>query len=206
MGKYLKKFFLFLCAFICNNGSSGENKTMLNKNAFKTLLAQEESGNSYIATNPSGALGKYQFMPTTLNGLQNLYSLPAWLNAENFLSNPQLQERYFDAHILDLTKFYNNTGLSRYEGRTITGSKRYAGQQATLNIHGIFAGMHLAGSGAIKRYFETGYNPDDGLTSLSDYMVFFSNNIGGNPFNMPISSIVGIVLMPIIVYFIASKY
>ena len=71
----------------------------LDKYKYRELLAKMESGNknfpdgNYKATNSIGALGRYQFMPTTLNALKRIYSLPDWKNAGNFLNNPALQDQ-----------------------------------------------------------------------------------------------------------------
>jgi hypothetical protein len=54
---------------------------------YKDLIGKQESGNDYAITNrTSGALGKYQFMPTTLR------SLGYNVSNEDFLNNPDLQE------------------------------------------------------------------------------------------------------------------
>jgi len=147
---------------------------------YKKLLAQMESSNNYKAVNPfSNALGKYQFIPTTLNSLQAVYNLPAWIDASNFLNNPSLQELYIDALIKDTLKLINELGLNRYLGTSVIGSKRFINKKANVNIYGLLAGSHLAGVGSLKRYFVNGVNPDDGQTSLSDYIYYFSDKLNG---------------------------
>lgn len=149
-----------------------------NKYAFE--LGLMESNNNYHESNIIGALGKYQFIPTTLNGLKNLYSLPEWYPPSFFLNNPELQETYFKKHVEDLLAYVESSGIFKYFGIPVTGSKRFKSITAPLNIYGALAGMHLAGSGSIRRYFEEGKDPNDGLTSLTDYMAYFSNKISSS--------------------------
>jgi hypothetical protein len=153
---------------------------ILNKDSkYKQELAKTESGNNYRATNSAGALGKYQFMPTTLTTLQYRYNLPPWLNVENFLSNGNLQEKYIDALILDSVKFINRNGLSKHYGKIVTGSMNPAMKNisAPITKYGLLGAIHLSGGGNVLNFFSTGYNPNDGHTSLSDYMAYFSKNV-----------------------------
>lgn len=144
---------------------------------YKNLLGLMESSNNYKAVSGSGALGKYQFMPTTLNALRKTYNLTHWINQDVFLNSPYLQEMYIGAQIRDSKDFLSNNNLTRFIGSDVTGSKRYHHITVPLSIYGLLAGVHLAGAGNVAGYFETGYDPDDGTTSLSDYMAFFSKNL-----------------------------
>ena len=44
----------------------------------------------------------------------------------------------------------------------------------------MLAAIHLSGGGNLKKFFQTGYDPNDGLTSLTDYLVYFSKNLSGS--------------------------
>ena len=155
--------------------------------SFKNLLGRMESNNNYLAINSSsGALGKYQFLPSTLTSLQFNSNLPPWLSDYNFLNSPGLQEIYFKAHINDLTNFINNNDLNRFTGSLVRGSKRFLGIRAPLNIYGMLAGAHLAGPGTLRNYLNTGSNPDDGYTSLTDYMAYFSKNTADVGYLIPV--------------------
>lgn len=142
---------------------------------FKYELGQSESSNNYQAVNPSGALGRYQFMPATLNSLQTIYSLPAWIGKEHFLTSPSLQDLYFEKHLDDLMNYIRNNNLDNYYGVPVVGTMKYKGLQSTFNEAGMLAAMHLAGTGNVKKYFQSGYNPNDGMTSLTDYAAYFSD-------------------------------
>jgi len=149
-------------------------------NQFKNMLANLESGNNYKAVNASsGALGKYQFLPTTLNALQSAYNLPNWYNEFIFLNSPDLQELYFNKHIADLTLFIDNNNLRRFVGTPVSSSKRFRHINTSIGFYGLLAGAHLAGTGNLLKYLENGYNPDDGSTSLSDYIAYFSKGSPG---------------------------
>lgn len=141
---------------------------------YSDLLGLMESTNNYKIINAVGALGKYQFMPTTLNSLQNLYNLPAWKNAGFFTSNPELQEKYLAALVNDSIKQIQSNGLDKYYGVITKGRLRFSNIQAPVNIYGLLASIHLSGAGNVKKYFINGHDPDDGFTSLSDYLTFFS--------------------------------
>lgn len=144
---------------------------------YKTLLCEMESKCDYTAVNPGGALGKYQFMPSTLNGLKNLYSLPAWNDANYFLSHPDLQELYFSSLVANQLDTITTNNLNVFYGRFVTGSMRFKNITAKINVYGVMAAMHLSGAGNVERFFSTGYDPNDGQTSLSDYMAYFSANL-----------------------------
>jgi hypothetical protein len=156
---------------------------------YSALVGQMESGDinvpnsfNYEAQNSIGALGKYQFMPTTLNGLKDNFNLPDWKNANYFLSNPQLQETYFFNFVNENLAYIKTENLDRFLGKQIQGSKRFPFMVAKLNLYGMLAAAHLSGVGNLKRFLLDGYNPDDGNTSLSDYAVYFSSKIQDNDF------------------------
>ena len=158
----------------------------LDKYKYRELLAKMESGNknfpdgNYKATNSIGALGRYQFMPITLNALKRIYGLPDWKNASNFLNNPILQDQYFDALYTDSLNIINSNNLSAYNGKVVTGSKRFKNITTPINEYGMLAAIHLSGGGNLKRFFQDGHDPNDGLTSLTDYLVYFSKNLSGS--------------------------
>lgn len=148
-----------------------------NEAAYIKLLGQIESNDDYTIENNIGALGRYQFMPATLNNLELIYSLPSWKNKTYFLSNPSLQDLYIKYLILDTKKFISRNGLEKYYGKPVTGSKRFKSITAPLNIYGMLAASHLSGPTALKNFLLFGTNPNDGYTSLSDYAAYFSNKL-----------------------------
>jgi hypothetical protein len=159
---------------------------MIDKEKYKSLLAIMESGNDYSKINSIGALGKYQFLPSTLNGLKSKYNLPSWNNAAYFTSHPDLQEKYINALIEDTLNFISANNLSIYIGQKITGTMRFKTITANLSLYGMLAGAHLAGTNNLKRFLLDGYNPNDGFTSLADYAALFSSKITGLDNILPI--------------------
>ena len=116
---------------------------------YKNNLGLMESGGNYRAAHPAtGALGKYQFLPSTLTSLQNKYNLTPWIDKDHFLINNFLQEVYIDALIRDTRGFILRNNLSRYIGNSVTGSKRFYGQTARLNESGLLA--ESADSGLLR--------------------------------------------------------
>jgi len=163
---------------------------------YSDLLGEMESKNNYKIINGIGALGKYQFMPTTLNSLEYHYNLPAWKNAAYFTSNPELQETYLKALVNDSLQSIQRNGLDSYYGLNVHGRLRFPNLQAPVNVYGLLAAIHLSGAGNVKKYFKDGYDPDDGFTSLSDYLTYFSSKIGSSFINsvLPLAIISFIVL------------
>jgi len=150
-----------------------------NKPAYKALLGLMESGNNYSVINSIGAIGKYQFLTSTLDALQNTFSLPDWISPQYFASHPELQEKYIDALITDSLNYIERNDLKKYFNKNVNGTKRFKTITAPLNIYGMLAAVHLAGAPALKNFLLNNVNPDDGFTSLSDYAALFSSKISG---------------------------
>lgn len=148
-----------------------------NQQKYKALLGAMESNNNYNSTNPIGALGKYQFMKPTLNGLKFVYSLPDWKSASYFLNDPELQELYETTLIADTLGFIERNNLKFYLNKPVTGTIRFKNITTPLNIYGMLAASHLAGTTALKEFLQNGTNPNDGNTSLSDYAAYFSSKL-----------------------------
>ncbi|MCC7332642.1 MAG: hypothetical protein IT232_08550 [Flavobacteriales bacterium] len=146
---------------------------------YADLVKLAESNNNYKAQNSIGALGAYQFMETTLNSLKELFDLPEWKPKENFLNNPDLQDLYHEKLVESNIQALKNSGADDWLGIVVSGSKnpKYKDYVAQTNYSGLLAGSHLAGVGSVKRFFTQGINKDDGYTSVSDYIAFFSNKL-----------------------------
>lgn len=169
---------------------------MFDYRKYATLLGEMESKNDYKKINPIGAIGKYQFMPATLNGLKNLYNLEDWKNPQHFADSPYLQEIYFFHLVNDIQAFILRENLNRFNGVAVRGSIRFPGITAKLNIYGMLAAAHLAGVGNLKRYLLEGHDPNDGKTSLTDYAAYFSYHLNDlfNPAFLILAFIPALVL------------
>ncbi|MCF8273131.1 MAG: peptidoglycan-binding protein LysM [Flavobacteriaceae bacterium] len=128
---------------------------------FKEALAFKESRGDYFTVNTLGYLGKYQFGKETLK-LLGIH------DSEEFLKNPELQERAFIANA-ERNKWILRRDIKNFVGRKING--------ITITESGILAAAHLAGAGSVKNYlrsygsdnFEDSYG-----TSIEYYMKKFS--------------------------------
>jgi hypothetical protein len=132
-----------------NASQTSKNLLFLPNNfsAFKEALAFKESQGKYRAVNTLGYLGKYQFGLTTLERFK-IY------NSENFLMNPELQEKAFLA-LCSVNKWILRKDILRKVGTTINGIK--------ITESGILAAAHLSGAGNVKKYLRS-----NGSHNLSD--------------------------------------
>ncbi|WP_026755857.1 hypothetical protein [Sediminibacter sp. Hel_I_10] len=130
-------------------------------NGFKEALAFKESRGDYFTVNTLGYLGKYQFGAETLK-LIGIY------NPNQFLYNPQLQEKAFLANAAR-NKWILRKDIKRFVGKTVDGIK--------VTESGILAAAHLAGPGTVKKYLRSNgnYNFSDAYgSSVKHYMKKFS--------------------------------
>jgi len=128
---------------------------------FKEALAFKESKGNYFSVNDFGYLGKYQFGKETLK-LIGVY------NPNQFLYNPELQEKAFMAN-LERNKWVLRRDIKRFVGMRMNG--------ITITESGILAAAHLAGPGSVKKYLRSsgqkGFSDAYG-TSIKNYMKRFS--------------------------------
>ncbi len=128
---------------------------------FKEALAFKESQGNYFTVNDFGYLGKYQFGKETLK-LIGVY------NPNQFLYNPELQEKAFVAN-LERNKWVLRRDIKRFVGKKMNG--------ITITESGILAAAHLAGPGSVKKYLrsygQNGFSDAYG-TSIKTYMKRFS--------------------------------
>jgi len=164
-----------LYAFLSLGKNKNTNGLNFNFSSYSELIGLMESDNNYMAKNQSGALGKYQIIPATLNFLQNEYDLEKWLNENNFLTSPSLQDIYFEYLVNDTLK--RTIDLHQYLGAYVCGSLRFQDICSNVNIYGILAGAHLGGIGGVKNFLKGIKDPNDGHTSVSDYVAYFSKNL-----------------------------
>jgi len=128
---------------------------------FKEALAFKESRGDYFSVNTYGYLGKYQFGKNTLK-LIGIY------NTDEFLNNPELQEKAFIANAAR-NKWILRRDIKRFVGKHIDG--------VLVTESGILAAAHLAGPGSVKKYLRSygaiGFADAYG-TTIRTYMKKFS--------------------------------
>jgi len=104
---------------------------------FKEALAFKESRGKYNLVNTFGYLGKYQFGKSTLKGLR-IKTTP-----NEFLKNPELQEKAFTAYV-ERNKWILRKEIKEFSGKRING--------ITITESGILAAAHLGGAGAVQKF------------------------------------------------------
>ncbi|MGB5941958.1 MAG: peptidoglycan-binding protein LysM [Leeuwenhoekiella sp.] len=128
---------------------------------FKEAIGFKESQNDYSRINKFGYLGKYQFGRSTL-------LLLGVNDTEEFISNPELQEKTFIANA-SRNKWVLRKDIERFKGKKINGIE--------ITESGILAAAHLAGPGNVKRFLRSGgvngFRDAFG-TSVSSYLKKFS--------------------------------
>ena len=138
-------------------------------NDFNSLLGLAESGGSYGAVNSLGYVGKYQFGDDRLDDFRRATGID--FTKEEFISNPELQERVQQWAIQDIDRQIDRLGLDKYFGQEIGG--------AVIDRNALRAVAHLGGIGGMRKFVETGgeYNPADAYgTRLSDYAARFGGD------------------------------
>lgn len=136
-------------------------------NGFKEALAFKESQGKYHSVNTLGYLGKYQFGSSTLN-LMGIYDM------EEFLDDPILQEKAFEANIAR-NKWILRRDIKRFNGKVIGGVK--------ITESGILAAAHLAGAGNVKKYLRS-YGQIDVTDAYGSNISYYMKKFAGYDISM----------------------
>jgi len=126
-------------------------------------LKFEESRNNYSSINDEGFMGAYQFGDKRLNDYRAAKNA-TFTNSE-FINNKELQDKVYEWHVADITKFINMSGFKKYIGQKIMG--------VPVTKDGMIAVAHLGGKTGLKKFLTTNgeYNEQDSNgTSLLDYL------------------------------------
>jgi hypothetical protein len=135
-----------------------------------STIAHHESRDSYLAINKyTGALGRYQFMPSTLSSYlkKKRLTVDRAVTEKVFLQDTTLQDammiEFMRRHILSLER----SGLIDYVGTTHRG--------IDITVEGLLAGAHLGGLGGLKSFMRGDDNRKDiHNTSVGDYIGIFN--------------------------------
>lgn len=129
---------------------------------FKEALAFKESQGDYFVVNTFGYLGKYQFGTSTLE-LMGVY------NDQQFLRNPEMQEKVFQANIAR-NKWILRRDIKRFVGKRIRGIE--------ITESGMLAAAHLAGAGNVKRYLRS-FGKSDVMDDYGSNIAFYIKEFSG---------------------------
>lgn len=136
---------------------------------FKEALGMSESGGNYGTVNSLGYSGKYQWGQGRLDDFNN--AMGTNYSMDEFLSDPNLQERAQDWHETDIMDYVFEKGLDKYLGKNVAGVE--------MTPEAMKAMAHLGGKAGMRRFIESGgeYDPEDAYgTSLRDYAAKFSGD------------------------------
>lgn len=138
-----------------------------NYSAFFAALRHKESRGNYQAVNTLNFIGAYQFGEAAMIDLgyarrdRDIYDnnygggftgKHGIRSREDFLRNPQVQDIAAEEWMQIMWRYIEAEGLHRYAWREIGGQ--------TLSPSGMLAATHLLGSGALKRFVESGGSAD----------------------------------------------
>ncbi|MGH1445576.1 MAG: hypothetical protein ACRBBO_05980 [Cognatishimia sp.] len=135
-----------------------------------SVIGTESGGKTMAYNNEKGAGGHYghggrgQFGTARLKDAYRAGALSRPMTAAEYAKQPlAVQERVEKWHVQDIGNYVQRNNLDKYIGQTVNGVK--------VTPNGMIAAAHLGGSGGLKKWLQTGYNPSDAYgTSLSKYM------------------------------------
>jgi hypothetical protein len=169
-------------------GTQPVNSTGLNTSPKFGLTKSESSGN-YAAVNESNpnpgknAYGIGQFTPNRLADFKHIPELQKLIvpqsngkgfqfkdeaSKQTFLEDTKLQDKVFDTQLADIqNKVISDPFYENLLGKNVTIDGKTV--QITPNV--ITWASHLGGYDGAKNFFRTGTNPNDGNTSITDYLI-----------------------------------
>lgn len=134
--------------------------------AFAEHLGLLESSGDWKIINSIGAIGKYQFMPSTLE------NMGYHITSKAFRGNPNIFNEAMQEQALRDLMSYNNYCLKKfacYIGRVVAGTM--------VTKAGLFAAAHLAGIGGVEKFLTGDHRniKDINGTSVQKYLQEFQN-------------------------------
>lgn len=147
----------------------------------QTLRTTESGGRWDAKNNATGAggvkghFGQLQFSVARLQEAKAAGIMPANMTPEQFLEAPAVQEAVADWHFGDIDQYIAAQGLAKYLGTEVLG--------VPVTLSGMQAVAHLGGKGGLRKFLTSAgeYNPNDGKTSLADYLRIHGSGGGYNP-------------------------
>ena len=148
-------------------------KASKEESSYKDILGQRESSNDYQAENSLGYIGKYQMGGMALQDLglkdkQGNWTGKDGINSkEDFLNNPEVQEKTMDEWVNIQNKYLKSAGADKYIGTKFDG--------VNVTKEGLSAAAHLVGAKAVAKMLQTGKIPQDANgVKATEYMKMFS--------------------------------
>ncbi len=145
------------------------------------IAAAEGSREQYAVRNPaSGALGRYQFVPTALQDLGWKDASGAWTataaaqgvtSDEQFLANPAAQEAAMTTYLARTEQQLSRNGALAQAGGSLPGLD---GAAVPVTEAGLMAAAHRRGAGSVARYLAHRANTPDASLSPQQRQAFAS--------------------------------
>ena len=152
--------------------------------AFRQRIAQaersaEQAQGGYGVRNPnSGALGRYQFTPITLQDLGWRTAHGAWTqlaerhgvrSEQDFLGNHAAQESAMTMFLRRVEVQLDRNGAAAQQGATLRG---IGGQEITLTESGLMGAAHRRGAGMVARWINHRTHTPDAPLSAAQRAAF----------------------------------
>ena len=133
---------------------------------FQEQMKKSESSGDYEVVNDEGFMGAYQFGDARLRDFKSANQTN--FTKDEFLNNPELQDKVFDWHVKDYKKRIKKAGLDSYIGKTINGVE--------VTEDGLVAVAHLGGFVGMRQFLKSNGKDDEADsngTSMTDYLKKF---------------------------------
>ena len=133
---------------------------------FQEQMKKSESSGNYEVVNDEGFMGAYQFGDARLRDFKSANQTN--FTKDEFLNNPELQDKVFNWHVKDYKKRIKKAGLDSYIGKTINGVE--------VTEDGLVAVAHLGGFVGMRQFLKSNGKDDEADsngTSMTDYLKKF---------------------------------
>lgn len=133
-----------------------------------------KKGNPWLKINSIGAMGAYQFMPTTLRWLGYKGSFSYFLHHKEIQTKYMIRLIEFNRTVVSKQSYTYKITPINFIGDTIKGVK--------ITMSGLIAACHLAGGGGVQRFLKGIRNATDGNATVKSYLNKFKDyNMEVNP-------------------------
>jgi hypothetical protein len=151
---------------------------------FRALIAQAEGstraaqGGYGLRNAASGALGRYQFLPSSLQDIGWRNSAGGWTSLaeaqgvrsdDDFLANPAAQEAAMGAYLRRVDQALDRNGSLARAGTSVTGTD---GAAVPLTEAGLMAAAHRRGAGMVARWLRHRTETPDAALSARERLAF----------------------------------
>lgn len=149
---------------VCHPIIKAPEKAEINFKLFASHLGLLESSGDWKVVNSLGAIGKYQFMPSTLEKL-GYHITPEAFKADPSIFTEKMQEQALRDLIQNNSRCLKK--FVQYIGQVINGT--------LITKAGLLGAAHLAGVGGVEKFLTSNHNATDrNGTSVQHYLNEFS--------------------------------